>query len=104
MRKRDGVDWTSEMFDHASPFFWMSKRSLELRHLPFLLVHGQMDNLVPFPEVLKFHELLVQRGCNVALVNLLLAHHGFDMVHGLRAAAVNMYVTRWIWAIHEGHV
>lgn len=67
---------------------------------PFLLIHGEGDSLVPIAEARRFREALVEAGAeHVALVELPLAQHAFEIFPSLRSLWAAQAVERWAaWA------
>ena len=89
-----------ELFRAASPI-----ERVQPDAPPFLVVHGSDDGLIPATEARQFVERLRSLSASiVAYVELPGAGHGFDLTDGVRTAAVNAGIGRFLQQVHEDRV
>jgi acetyl esterase/lipase len=88
-----------QQFAHGSPIYWVqqSKGKKDGEHIPYLLLHGSKDNIVPPDTAQRFFDRLREHDFPATLVDVFLAHHGFDFFHSLRTIVVNDFLCRWLF-------
>jgi acetyl esterase/lipase len=63
---------------------------------PFLVVHGNVDNLIPVEQARRLVAALRDVGTDVTYVELAGAPHAFDVFHSEWADAACAGITRWL--------
>lgn len=71
----------------------------EVRDLPFLVVHGTHDNLVPVEQARRFAAKLREVGADVTYVELAGAPHAFDVFHSTWEHASTTGIEWWLSSV-----
>jgi acetyl esterase/lipase len=89
-----------EIFRAASPLARIHRNAP-----PFLLVHGELDTIIPVKEARAFHEALQKVSANpVDYVEIPRAGHAFDLVDSSHARRLAVVTAHFLNGVRERHV
>lgn len=87
-----------ELWQAASPVHWVHENNT----LPFLIIHGAADTLVPVAQSKALYRALRESGSQkVGYAELEDAQHAFDLSVSLRSQTVMHYVEQYLTSLHE---
>lgn len=90
---------SADAFTRASPIHRVHEAAP-----PFLLIHGELDTLVPVDEARRFASKLREAGVPVVYAEIPGAQHAFELFPSLRSMRVVQGISRFGGFLHARHV
>eukprot|EP01112_Ceratiomyxa_fruticulosa_P002699 TRINITY_DN1287_c0_g2_i1.p1 TRINITY_DN1287_c0_g2~~TRINITY_DN1287_c0_g2_i1.p1 ORF type:complete len:431 (+),score=72.37 TRINITY_DN1287_c0_g2_i1:581-1873(+) len=99
-----------DIYHAASPIDFLQQEQNEHKllgvHVPFLVIHGDYDEVVPLEESIYFAEQYkkVVKGHKLFFLELPGAHHAFDLMYSIRTLAVLYLIESYCYSQYKAFV